>query len=408
MSFFAPNSAELTNIFTGMAIGQLQDALSSGATQRDALARSALSRGTERIQARDNEAAANEFRRAIAYSPQMVDSYRLLGKTYLMLGKPDEAIATYQRGMQMVPNDQSALQNDLATAYVQLGRYNEAEKTYLDVARANPSSPGPLTSLGHIYLQQGRLNEAEDKFNAVANLVPRDAAAHYNLGLLYNRQGRYDEAIQEFTNAIGMRDKYDYAYADLAQTYIALGKPDKAREMVTQLDFIGTGNADALALQVRQDLYVPQIMYADVRYSTFPSTLGPGTTVAQLDPSLATPGASKVFKMVFQFNKAMDPISIQDPFHWSISRAAGGEAGVYNDGANLHAAREASIMPYPIGVAYDVQQQTATVYFRVTQNDTGDALIDPKHWVFQFSGVASDGKAMDPHANQYSGYSRAF
>jgi tetratricopeptide (TPR) repeat protein len=325
-----------------------------------------------------------------------------------MLGRPDDAIAAYKRGMQMVPDDQSNLQGDLAGAYVQLRRYAEAESTFKDIARANPSSPGPLTSLGHIYLQQGRLNEAEDQFNAVVNLVPRDAAAHYNLGLLYNKQGRFDEAIQQFTNAIGMREKYDYAYADLAQTYLALGDKEKAREMATQLDFIGTDQADALAAQIREDLYTPQIMYADVRFSTFPSTLGPGTAVADLDPSLATPGASKVFKMVFQFNKSMDPISVQDSFNWSITRAAGGEAGVYNDGANLHAAREASIMPYPIGVSYDEKEGTATVYFRVSQNDTGDALIDPKHWVFRFSGTAADGKRMDPGADQYSGYSRAF
>mgnify|MGYP001596634442 CR=1 FL=1 len=112
--------------------------------------------------------------------------------------------------------------------------------------------------------------------------------------------------------------------------------------------------------------------------------------------------------MVFQFNKNMDPISVQDAFNWKISKAAGGEAGVYNDGANLHGEREVSIMPYPIGVSYDPVEGTATVYFRVTQNDTGDGLIDPKHWVFQFSGWAADGKRMDPTADQYSGYSRSF
>lgn len=408
MSFFSANSAELTNIFTGMSTGQLSAALSTGASQREALARSALSRGTDQISARNYDEAANEFRRAIAYSPTLVDGYRLLGKSYLLLDRPDDAIAAYKRGMQMVPDDQFDLKSDLADAYVRLSRWDEAEAVFKEIARDNPSSPGPLTSLGHIYLSQDRLNEAEEKFNAVANLVPRDAAAYYNLGLVYNRQGRYDEAIQSFDHALSINDKYDFAYADLAQTYLALGDKDKVRAMIQQLEFIGTSNATGLASQLREDLYVPQIMYADVRFTTFPMTLGPGTAVADLDPSLATPGASKVFKVVFQFNKDMDPIAIQDVFNWSISKAAGGEAGVYNDGANLYPAREASIMPHPIGVAYDVQQATATVYFRVSQNETGDARIDPKHWVFSYRGWSTDGKLMDPTADQYSGYTRSF
>ncbi len=78
MSFFSANSAELTNIFTGMSTGQLSAALSTGASQREALARSALSRGTDQISARNYDEAANEFRRAIAYSPTLVDGYRLL------------------------------------------------------------------------------------------------------------------------------------------------------------------------------------------------------------------------------------------------------------------------------------------------------------------------------------------
>ena len=408
MSFFSANSAELTNIFTGMSTGQLSSALASGVSQREALARSALSRGTDYISARNYDEAANEFQRAIAYSPTLVDGYRLLGKTYALLDRPEDAIATYKRGMQMVPDNQFDLKSDLADTYVKLSRWSEAENVFKEIARDNPSSPGPLTSLGHIYLTQGRLGEAEDKFNAVANLAPRDSAAYYNLGLVYNQQGRYDEAVQTFEHALSLNPKYDYAYADLAQTWLALGDKDKVRAMIQQLEFLGTDNATGLADQLREDLYVPQIMYADVRFTTFPMTLGPGTAVADLDPSLATPGASKVFKVVFQFNKDMDPIAMQDVFNWTISKAAGGAAGVYNDGANLHPDREASIMPHPIGVAYDVQQATATVYFRVSQNDTGDALIDPKHWVFSYKGWASDGKYMDPSADQYSGYARYF
>jgi Tfp pilus assembly protein PilF len=406
MSFFSANSADATNIFTGMSVGTLQQALTQGQSARDMLSSSALSRGTDRMSTQDYEGAALEFKRAIGYSPNAADGYRLLSRTQMVLGQPDDAIVTLQRGMQMVPDNQSNMRADLAQIYVQQQRWGDAERTFKDIARENPNSPGPLTSLGYVYLSQDRLNEAEAHFNAVVNLVPRDATAHYNLGVVYNRQGRYEQAIQEFQTAIDTKEKYDYAYADMAQSYIALGDKDKARQLVQQLDFIGTDQAAGLADEIRGDLYTPKILYADVRYSDFPTNLGPGTTVAQLDPSLATPGASKVFKMVFQFNKGMDPVSVQNAFNWTISKANGGDGGVYNHGANLHPGQEVSIMPHPIGVQYDPLNATATVYFRVTQNEFGNGLIDPSHWTFAFAGFASDGKPMDAEGDQYNGYAR--
>ncbi len=44
-----------------------------------------------------------------------------------------------------------------------------------------------------------------------------------------------------------------------------------------------------------------------------------------LDSSLSTTQASKAFTMRFSFTKEMDPVSIQNPFNWGISRAVGNQ-----------------------------------------------------------------------------------
>ncbi len=89
--------------------------------------------------------------------------------------------------------------------------------------------------------------------------------------------------------------------------------------------------------------------------------------------------------------------------NWSITKAAGGEGGLYNHGSYRDASRQVGILPTPISVVYDPDQQTATVYFRVRQNAAGDGLIDPSHWVFQFFGTDAAGNPMDRRGDQYNG-----
>ena len=43
---------------------------------------------------------------------------------------------------------------------------------------------------------------------------------------------------------------------------------------------------------------------------------------------------------------------------------------------------------------------------RITQNENGDGLIDPQHWVFKFSGTDANGNPMDPLGDEYDGFAR--
>ena len=69
---------------------------------------------------------------------------------------------------------------------------------------------------------------------------------------------------------------------------------------------------------------------------------------------------------------------------------------------------EVKVPMYPIGVYYNEEDMTATVRFRLTQNDAGDGTIDPSHIVFSFKGMDADGNAMDTQNDQYMGFSKTF
>ncbi len=362
----------------------------------------AMARGAAAVQKQDYASAVSEFKRAIGFQPDSADAFQNLGRTYVLMGRSDDAIAAYRKAVQVDPSN-TDVRTDLAKAYLISGRSADAEQEYQRIVRSDPTNAGAHASLGYLYLQNDQLGQAESEFNAVANLAPNDPATHYSLGQLYLRQGRTDAAIGELKTALVMRPDYAAAMSDLGRAYFATGDTDNANAQVDALLGLNTGEANDLASTLMAEMYTPKIAYADLARSTFNSAFAPQCPVSLLDPSLATPGASKVFSMTFHFNQSMDPSSVQNTLNWSITQASGGTAGIYNNCYTPDYGREVSIAPIPISVSYDPLTYSATVYFSIRQNDAGDGVIDPSHWLFRFRGTDASGNPIDPAGDQYDG-----
>jgi hypothetical protein len=104
----------------------------------------------------------------------------------------------------------------------------------------------------------------------------------------------------------------------------------------------------------------------------------------------------------FVFDSDMDPSSVKNITNWSISKAAGGEAGIYNNG--LYSPKNISAPAIPKQASYDPLTREATLVFTLTQNSTADGTIDASHLVFKFTGTDKNGKSMDPLADQFDGF----
>ncbi len=396
-------SSGVSSQFSSASIDNVGAALGSTSTNMQALSVSAINRGAAAAQSKNYDLAIQEFKRGAAYDPTNTNVYSYMGQVYLMAAKPAEAIAAYKKGLQIDPTYDD-LRNQLASAYISTNDYPNAEKELQALARTNPTNAGPPTELGQIYLSQGRLAEADTQFTRVTHIAPKSTTAFYNLGLVRNEQGNYADAKRLFQHALDLDPKNESAMTDLAYSYVGLGDTDSAKNQYKQLMAQGTASAQTLAQGVLQAINTPKIFYEDPSQSNFSSLLGPGTAVSALDPSLATAGASKVFKLTFMFNNPMDVASITNIANWSISKAAGGDAGVYNSGGSTTDTQGVNLPPLPMSVTYDPKTYMATVYFKVTQNATANGTIDPKHWVFQFNGKDSFGRGMDKTGNQYDGH----
>lgn len=189
------------------------------------------------------------------------------GTAYKALKKPDEALAAWQKALEICradpPQPAAELQvlADLATCRLEAGAEAEALKDYLAaVALAGKLQDTALEAhlrgrLGLLYQQQGKLDEARKQYETALRIQaknPKEQAAEAqnrnNLAALLHEQGDAPAALQEYARALkiltSLNDKAGQArtYYNMALVHesqgrdaLALEAYDKALELRSQL-----------------------------------------------------------------------------------------------------------------------------------------------------------------------------
>jgi tetratricopeptide (TPR) repeat protein len=391
---------------SGISSDALFSALAQQHAQMDTLAQSALSNGIQLYQDGNYNGAVREFKRAISLSPQSdntVNAHDYLGMAFLKLGNNREAIKAYQSALRLSPN-RDDLYNKMGNIFIEEGETNQAIKSYQSALRIEPKSTAYLYSLGQAYLAKGSLEDAKSQFEKIIRLAPNEYGGFYGIGQAYYKAGENEKAVEQFEKVISMKEDFLSARIDLGYALTDLGRVNDAYE---QANFLQDRDP-SLAVVLNNYIYQSSEPEFLVGYSDtgFEITLGPRTPISSLNSYLSSPSASQEFTMKFIFDKKMDIASVENRYNWRISRATGDiKGGSYNWGLPIPSS-EAYISLYPERVNYDFQNNTAIVTFRITQNASGNATLDPSHIVFQFLGQDAYGNKMNPSADQYSGLSK--
>jgi tetratricopeptide (TPR) repeat protein len=372
------------------------------------LALSSLAAGADRALAGDYKGAALDFTRAISYDPStdnVVKAYNLIAAVDKQDNNLDDALKAYKSSLAAAPQN-DATHVSLGNIYFSQKDYANAEKEYKSAVSLNPTSSTDIFSLGQAYLAEGRYQEAEKLFQNVISMSPESESGYYALGQTYSKEGRYGDAISEFQKVISVNPDFFAVHIDLGSAYADLGQTDKANEELSFLKANDPNNAPVLGTYI-DSVTKPQFIAAyGAGNNNFNTTLGPGTPAYALNSSLATPNTAKLFSMVFVFNKDMDPLSVQNPYNWAISKSQNGApGGAYNWGLPVRPT-DVQISPIPVSVAYDASSASATVSFLIQQNAAGTGTIDPSHIMFKFSGSDMYGNTMNTTADEYGGISQ--
>jgi len=160
-------------------------------------------------------------------SVPMRDVYREIGVVYYRVGRIDDSIIAWQKGLRFAPND-AGLLNNLSVAYLTKQSYDEAEAHALAALNVDPLMPSVMNTLGEVYLKKGKAAEAATYFIRAIEREPDVPARYWNAALALAKGGNIDNAILYAERFLAM-SKNEYARRD-AMDLLANLKKLKAKK----------------------------------------------------------------------------------------------------------------------------------------------------------------------------------
>jgi Flp pilus assembly protein TadD len=160
--------------------------------------------------------AVAQYQKALEINPNYLAAHYNLGNALFRKGQQDEAIAEYQKALEINPNDAEAHIN-LGNALFQKEELDEAVGQFQKALEINPNDAEAHYDLGNALFQKGQLEEAVAQFQKALEIDPNSFATHYNLGVALFQKGRLDEAIMQFQEVLRLKPDFSPAQDTLAK-----------------------------------------------------------------------------------------------------------------------------------------------------------------------------------------------
>ena len=166
--------------------------------------------------------AVRHLTKALRERPNLLGPTVIVGMDYLKLGSPQKAIPFLQSALKLDPSNREARQA-LASAYVGQESFRNAAEEFRQIAVLDSDKAEAWFKLGHEYLDLG----ARLAYRG-AHQYRESAWGHRFLGDLLFQRDRWDDAAQEYRKALGAEPRQSGLHTALGQTYLHAGKLQEA------------------------------------------------------------------------------------------------------------------------------------------------------------------------------------
>ncbi len=166
-------------------------------------------------------------RQILAADAGQAEAWRLLGKAAQAQGRIDEAIAHFQRALQLQP-DGAETYSDLGIAQAGAGQLELATATFMEGLRRRTGNANAANNLGVILAMQARPAEAIDCFREAIRAQPTNADYHCNLANALFDTGRHHDAVASYRQVLQLQPNSAAARTGLANALRQLGDPGEA------------------------------------------------------------------------------------------------------------------------------------------------------------------------------------
>jgi Flp pilus assembly protein TadD len=207
--------------------------------------------------------------RAPAIDPAIVNDYAERGRALVAAGHDAAALEAFQRAAWMSPDD-PRLHWAVGNVLWRLGRGEEAVASYRRVIELLPDEAAPRCNLAELYAVLGRVQDAQLQLLNARAFAPHDPHLHLAdavIALARRRPAAAEEAARKAV-ASGVLPKF--AYLDLGDALLAQGRGADALAAYRQAR---SQAAAADLLVMRQDLAWLASVYRDLPHPTYQQAL---------------------------------------------------------------------------------------------------------------------------------------
>ncbi len=186
----------------------------------------------------DNHAGAVEaFQKAVQLKPESSLYQSALADAYLEAGRPDAALAAYQKALATSGREDFELLIRLAALATRLERDDEASgyiNRALTAANSGPEKARAFLAEGVWFDKKGDMAAALTSFRRAAGEDRSNADVYYNLGVVLHRVQSWDEAVDALRTAIRLKPENAPAWTQLGNIFAARGLRDEAARAYAQ------------------------------------------------------------------------------------------------------------------------------------------------------------------------------
>ena len=148
-------------------------------------------------------------------------------------GRYDEAFLYMSRALKMDPQRKDVRMNYANLLFLK-GKPDNAISQYREMLQVDSDNADAHYNLACVLSSQNKLNEAVTHYNETLRIDPEYAKAHYNLGGICLNQGKIAEAFMHYAEVTKIKPDYVQAYNKLGLILFRQGKFYKAKVLLSK------------------------------------------------------------------------------------------------------------------------------------------------------------------------------
>lgn len=171
--------------------------------------------------------SASELQQAIKYDSRSPEAHNQLGETYRMMGRNSEAMAEFERALEMDPSFAEARLNQ-GVMRLANNDVNGAKEAFNEAIHLNSKNYMAHYRLGEAHLQGGDAHAALNSLNTALSLNRSNAAIMSKMADAYQAQGNSSAAIAYYRRSIQANPMFMPAYMAISDIFDGRGDGELA------------------------------------------------------------------------------------------------------------------------------------------------------------------------------------